>query len=1095
MTISTELGEESLSELEGLHEDNKTTLEDLKESLDKILEVITGISSNKQDQIDFINDMGDNVKKTVGNEDGKETDTEDPKSKSSADKPKIGIDIKPNDLSNLPAKFVMGALLVNSTLVQMQKSLNSILQYIASGKKEGSKQKDKPEDTKPTSKSELFSMDSKTISEMGKSLLEFAKACIILALVPTKLAESGLKLFESFIVKMKDCASTLSKGQGKEFLDMSKAIVTIIGALKQYAVAVILLALVLPFSPFALLSIAMMTIMLRMITTVGKMSKDAQNAIATLGRTMIQLGFAMILYGIALSIIIHVGKQAVDALKGVLVLISFMGLMILLGLVCVLAGPALVAATGVFIQLSIAAILFGVAVNIMSKIQVDQKVITNFMTAVTTVVQGFASIAKTIAFGVLAAFGFVLFASLLFAGLLLFTLDALLMLAVTAILDRGDLMQEIEIDGQKILGFKAISYISVIAKQMWDGTLGFLKGLVAAIAMVLFTAFLTVGLILFTIDALLLFVIDKLLGDMMIESPDDKNVLICRPLKNISGIAKQMALNIGTFALGAGAAIIAAVFAGAFAIFAIAALIGVVALVEVKKNIDKIGTPKELNLLGRQLKEAIMGVMLGFCGINTDPDKDYNAVDIIKAVASTVAMGLLAATLLAVIVPVSTFMLSAVIIVQSLLKLNESMKDINPELINNVFSGLGSIMSHLSDFAGSMKGTSAKTITAIGGLVKDVAEAINMLTDIVIKLKDGIPDDQIEAATHTMLNLCEKLFGTPGMSNKEKGYTLTSTLETIANADLKNLNAEAVGAIAPLMEGIDKMVDLVMKISDPSTFSEDAINTGIENLKRFTSGMMIVTEAMQYLITAKDTGATERRGGLLGLLGVEKSVMKSPLDAVNDVLNSGFFGSLNTVFSQIGNTLNTLQGIDPTTLQPMTDFLASGTIDVLSTQSPKFVTGMSNFATGIGKLKPNDIENFKNFLDAFSSSNASNIQSVAKSLTELGNASAKFKSIADSFERIEKALKKIANTDAGGGISGVFNSIKSKFDKGATDIEQSTTSAIGGPTVNPYVEKIYNVIDDWNTNGVPLRGKVDKESGEIQPMEVGNTTGIGANRQ
>ena len=62
---------------------------------------------------------------------------------------------------------------------------------------------------------------------------------------------------------------------------------------------------------------------------------------------------------------------------------------------------------------------------------------------------------------------------------------------------------------------------------------------------------------------------------------------------------------------------------------------------------------------------------------------------------------------------------------------------------------------------------------------------------------------------------------------------------------------------------------------------------------------------------------------------------------------------------------------------------------------------------------------------------------------------------------------------------------------GKQDFKTPTNAeeALGGTTINPYVEKIYDVLTDWNRNGIPVRAQLNKETGEVKPTEAGNGVG------
>ena len=131
MTITTDLGSKTLDELNGLHEDSQTTLKDLQDSLQQILAIVTGFSADGGERMS--EKVGNKVKSTVGNEDAKTASTSEMDSKPA----KIGDKIKFNDLAGLSSGAVMGALLINSTLLELKASLESMLQQIISNQPVG----------------------------------------------------------------------------------------------------------------------------------------------------------------------------------------------------------------------------------------------------------------------------------------------------------------------------------------------------------------------------------------------------------------------------------------------------------------------------------------------------------------------------------------------------------------------------------------------------------------------------------------------------------------------------------------------------------------------------------------------------------------------------------------------------------------------------------------------------------------------------------------------------------------------------------------------------------------------------------------------
>lgn len=1085
MTITTDLGEATLQEVNGIHQEDQASLKDLQEALNNILEAVTGISSGPSADA-FIQKMGDTLKSTVGNEDAKEGDA---KSGGNDDggKPKIGLDIKPNDLGSLGANWVMGSLLVNSTLTKIQKQLDSIIKSVANaGNKSGgsittgAKSKVKQESTTIENQTKI-DLDPKKVSGLSKALLEFAKASILLTIIPSGIVKAGVKTFMIFIDKMQEAANRLTKS-GKDFDQFASGIAKIVNAMKTYAIAVVLLALTLPLTPFAVLSILMLALMIKILGLVGASAKAIAPFIQEITKAMIMASIAFILFGIAALIAIKVGKQALEALKGLLVMLSFLLILVVLGIICLYVAPALVNMAGTFILLAIALILFGLAITIMSKIEIKQEVIDNFTKALTTLVTGFAKMIPMIVGGLVAVILLTLFSVLFFATMLLLTLGILCMIAITKLLS-----MVMEGKGEDAKS-PAIEGIIAITKQIGENGITFFAAMLSMIPLTIFAALFLVTMLLLMLGVLFMFVVDNLLSNMMEVGEDG---LTCRPINWIIAIVKDIGKNIGWFLLGAISLIPATVFAGLLLVFSLIMLVAATAMYGISKIADKMGTPRELGKIGQKLRAAGIGMMLNFLGIDYNGSGSVGFMTMIKAGVNAVKMAAVGLLALAAIAPMAAFMVSAALIGKSLVYLNDNMSNINFEMIERVFSMLGMIMNNLAHFASEMKDTSAKTIVAIGELVNSVADAVNKLVDIVIKLKDGIPEEQIDAATQAMNRICERLFGSPGMAKVPGQYTLTSTLETIAAADLQDLNAEACEAIVPLMDGIDRMCDIVLRLSDESIFSQQTIDTGAKNLQRFLDLMGAVALAMQFLVTKVPSGEKEKAGGLKGIFGGKEDVMKSPLDAINEVISKGLFDSMRTVFNGLGQMADVIGALDPSKMQDMVVFMAQGGIDKMAINAPKFGTAMGDFANGIKLLTAGKVNNFNSFINVLGAVDSANITKVVNTLSILSSASLKFKMVADSFDRMANALNKMAKNESK--ITKLFETMRKGSEEGA-ELADSAVGAVGGTTINPYVEKIYDVLSDWNTNGIPVRAQMDSTTGEITPIDAGNDTGRGNKR-
>jgi len=1076
-TITTDLGSQTLAELDGLHNESQTTLDDLKSILEAIQTTITGMSTDGGNKMS--KDVGGKVKKTVGNEDAKGGGTDGP----AVDKQpaKIGADIGLNDLNGLSKGSVMGALLVNSTLIKLSADLFSrldqIIQQMPTGKNAAKVAK---ENAKAAGKNKTVNkVDPKAFKDLAESLKIFAKAAVIMAIIPFPIVKMATKSFGYFIDKMVDCANEMGPNL-KEFKKFSEGIQTIVNCLKTYAIAVILLALTLPLAPFALLNVMIMTQMLIWLGVAAIIIKESAPLLNDMVMAFVKIGVAMILYGVAMMIIVQVGKQALDALKGLLVMITFLGALAILGFMCTYLILALAPAMVAFIQLGVAMILFGIALKIMEKIKVDQQQIDNVMLAIKTIATGFSAMIGTVFGALLSIIGFTVFSLLFTVSILVFNIGLLLLKLTDIILG----LFEYTDDG----GLVVIERIKDIVKQFAGkeviGT--FLLGMVAMIPFLVFSALFFVGVLVFTLGAVFL-----LITDIILDKITDKDTGKNRPITYMIEIAKDMGASAGWWLLGSVAMIPALVFVVELAVFAGLAAISAALLNVTKKELDKMGSLKDINAMGDKLREAGIGVMMGFLGLKHEPGDSIGFGDLLKGGKNAIKMAALGAEAVLAIAPMALFMIAAKQIGEAFVSLEQSMESVNPETIEKVFGGLSMVLGSLAGVAYALKDSSAETIEAIGGLVKNVAEAINLITDIVIKLKDGIPDEQIDAATTAMLHICERLFGRPGEEPEDGRYTLCTTLESIASADLQDLNVQAVEAIAPLMEGIDRMSDLVIKLADPETFNEEKITQGVTNLGYFLAAMKDVSTAMMGLIKKEATGEV-----IAGehFWNSDQPVYKSPLDAIQEVVDSGFFSTFNSVMDGMQSIGNRMQSFDVTGLQNFADFIGSQAMLTFGTSAESFQKGFENVSKGLNNLNEKMLNNFEKFVNIVNNASGDSFKNAVNNLIRLGSAASKFERIAAAMSSMADSLTKMAKKKKD--IVNIFEAIgDTKTDKIESVAPTNAAASIGGTTINPYVEKIYDVLMDWNENGIPVKAQIDNETGEISPVEANNSVGLGKGRK
>lgn len=1076
-TVTTDLGSQTLAELDGLHNESQTTLDDLKNILEAIQTTITGMSTDGGNKMS--KDVGGKVKKTVGNEDAKGGGTDG----QAADKQpaKIGADIGLNDLNGLSKGSVMGALLVNSTLIKLSEDLFSrldqIIQQMPTGKNAAKVAK---ENAKAGGKNKTVNkVDPKAFKDLAESLKIFAKAATIMAIIPFPIVKMATKSFGYFIDKMVDCANKMGPNL-KEFKKFSEGIQTIVNCLKTYAIAVILLALTLPLAPFALLNVMIMQVMIRILGKVAEIAKNLQPVLNDMVMAFIKIGVAMILYGIAMMIIVQVGKQALDALKGLLVMFAFIGTLVIFGLLCTYLNLALVPMSIAFIQLSVSMILFGIALKIMEKIKVDQKQIDNVMEAIKKISVGFSAMMGTIFGALLSIIGFTVFSLLFAVSILVFNIGLLLLKLTDLILG----LFEYTDDGGLVVIEKIKGIVNQFAGKEVIGA--FLLGMVAMIPFLVFSALFFVGVLLFTLDAAFL-----LITDIILDKITDKDTGKNRPIMYMIEIAKDMAASAGWWLLGSVAMVPALVFVVELAVFAGLAAISATLLNVTKKELDKMGSLKDINAMGDKLREAGIGVMMGFLGLKHEPGDSIGFGDLLKGGKNAIKMAALGAEAVLAIAPMALFMIAAKQIGEAFVSLEQSMESVNPETIEKVFGGLSMVLGSLAGVAYALKDSSAETIEAIGGLVKNVAEAINLITDIVIKLKDGIPDEQIDAATTAMLHICERLFGRPGEAPEDGRYTLCTTLESIASADLQDLNVQAVEAIAPLMEGIDRMADLVIKLADPETFNEEKITQGVTNMGYFLAAMKDVSTAMMGLIKKEATGEV-----IAGkhFWNKDQPVYKSPLDAIQEVVDSGFFSTFSSVMDGMQNIGNRMQSFDVTGLQNFADFIGSQAMLTFGTSAENFQKGFEKVSKGLSNLNEKMLNNFERFVNIVNNASGDSFKNAVNNLIRLGSAASKFERIAAAMSSMADSLTKMAKKKKD--IVNIFEAIgDTKTDKIESVAPTNAAASVGGTTINPYVEKIYDVLMDWNENGIPVKAQIDNETGEISPVEANNSVGLGKGRK
>ncbi len=253
--------------------------------------------------------------------------------------------------------------------------------------------------------------------------------------------------------------------------------------------------------------------------------------------------------------------------------------------------------------------------------------------------------------------------------------------------------------------------------------------------------------------------------------------------------------------------------------------------------------------------------------------------DLLEATKNCGKLAILAIEMAAYIVPMAGAFIAMVSVFDSLIKLQEASDKIGgKENVDNLLGSVGIIFKSMSESVESFKGMSAKAITAIGSLVKDVAESIGMLADTMIKIKDGIKEEEIEGATNKIKLMCENLFG-DGVNDGDN-FTLTKLFKTLSNSSLKKLRKDSTEALIPLTESISLMGDVIIKFADDKLFSEEKINLGTQNFERISK----IFSYFGDLCKGLTKGGSSKFAQFIG--------NESALSSLNNIIKDNFLGGV-----------------------------------------------------------------------------------------------------------------------------------------------------------------------------------------------------------
>lgn len=1009
----------------------------LTEEMKKILDAINGVSKegketkeNAQKAMGISNDSdseGTPLDELLGDSSGSGGGTFIP--------PKSGF-IKPDDLQNIDQNYALSGLLIYYKLDEIQKALMPLL-------KKGGGNADTKRSAGGNGDSELSDIDG--IIGAAKALKEFAKAALILAFVPKKAAMAGLEMFIFMLESINDLSAEIDI---KEFDQLTKTVERLVDTLKSYAIACILLTLLLPFEVMAVPAIILMGFSMKLLSKISEGVKESISnfAMMAVGFAILAVGF--ILMGVAFLMMAKIKDCLPDALLGIAASMLVIVATALLGMVMSNFIPVFIIMPIVCILVSLGYIFLFAAIGLLSKFKPDWDNIKNTLKNL-LVFFGLTALLAVSCIPLLVPIAFLVVAGvLLFAGFTAIMLSLVLLAFVGFFLGDGAWVKD-------VMTILKDNLFGVFLDPLFIGAIYIAA--ISAIGLAVAGLGLLIGFLTLMLALLCLKGINAILEGMDLSAT----------FGNIKFIMEETA-SIGVVALlAAVASIPLAVFGAVFAVAMITMALGMTLLWGLSKIVDKIDNPESLGL---KLRNLTIKVLLGVMGIKSDGKDSIGLGDLVKGGLNIVSMIAAAVLMIPLSVALSAAFLGFSIMTTALIQLNKNLNVLGPKEIENVMGMLGTILTTLADSAKAFQDTSAETIVAIGSLVKDVATALDTITNVVIKLKDGIPDEQIDAATTAIRHICERLFGGP--NTPKDVYTLTTLFKELASADLKDLNASAMQAINPIIDSIGKLTNLILSITQEDSFSQENIEIGALAIERVVKLMSRVGECMK--------GLTDE-----GIFGFSES----PLEAMKKVQEANFFELFNSILVGLKSSSDAVAEVNIDNFYPVVNFL-SGDFTAFYDGCVLFGKSVSVLDSKFSRMGKDTLQNMKTFMDILDR-DATGITQTISSLTNFANNATKFESIANSFERLAKSMKTMNNNV--GGVKGFFDKIINNSDK----VQASANAAAaqtGGSEVDPAVDKLYEILSNWDKDGVPIKANMDTKTGDIKPVDKDNNTGKGSKR-
>lgn len=853
---------------------------------------------------------------------------------------------------------------------------------------------------------------------LGKAIKSLAKSVLIIPLIaiPLLLSIPLIPLIKVFMKGMSDVSASSAK-ESKSFKKSILSFGLMIASLLLLTIGIGIAAKMGVFTAPAIKAIALSAVIMVGIIALGALAGLAKWGIIAIGVTSFLMAASFLLMSVALKILFNMEKE-IQLKKLIPVLASMLLIVVGMALIGVASILALLP-TAVFLVFSLALAIglaaFWLSLKLLSAVSGMMGGAQQGIDSIRQFIISFATGAGEYILGALAGVAFAIFSVALGIGLILFLVDIGLM----------KLIAKIGIENCDV----ALSMINKISIELEK--IDFLKAVIVALEFAVFSVALAVGTILFLISLGAIKLINKI-KDSEIDSFNSKLEKITSSFSSKDSLKSFGLALIGSIA---------------FVAFAGSLLIGMLALWGAMEAIEKIqNTSKKLKSSGgdNYLSDAYNSSIGALIYFTTGEATDSNEITLGllgKATKNCLGLAALAIEMAAYTVPMAAAFLALTSVFSSLEKLQSSVDKIGgKENVDKILSSVGIIFDSMATTAESFKGMSHKAITAIGSLVKDVAESIGMLADTMIKIKDGIKEEEIEGATNKIKLMCLKMFGDG--ETDDGTYTLTKLFKTLSNSKLKKLRADSTEALVPIINAISLLADTVLKMGDEKIFSDERVNKGISNFQKISGLFSEFTNLCTGLV-ARQSGST-----LFSKIFGDKS----PLNAIKDLVEQNFFDYVAKAVDGFNMAGEQLANLNTDGLKPVIEFFGAQSkfFGDWIANSTTFSKGMGEIGKGLGHLKQKDVETFNNFLVTLKTG-GNGISVAVQSLIEFANKASDFASIAKSFSSMSDSLNKISKNKNG------FLDVMKSANKNKNMESVAQVTNIGKSSDEKILEKLTNL--------------------------------------